>query len=242
MATFHERIQKEIQRRDAALAHLQLSGSAAAANVTGSIEQARDYVSSELDTTRQFVKDRMQDARQAVHAELDHAKYVVRDQIEHAAAVARNQVGETEAAIRRQVEHAADVARNQVGQTEAAIKRQIESADDALHRGYENLKTDLNPANIVREHPWGATLGAVAAGAAAAPMVKRYFQAPSASREEAVARHVAVEEEKPAAPGWMHYVELALKHLPTILAAYSAHVAARNSEDAAATSASNYVG
>lgn len=100
-----------------------------------------------------------------------------------AASAARAELDRTANAIdvfvSREIEHTRDVVETQIDHAQDAYRRELEHIRTTIDTTLNGLGRGLNPANLVRAHPWGMTLGALVAGALLAPLIKKLFFVPA---------------------------------------------------------------
>lgn len=100
-----------------------------------------------------------------------------------ATAAARAELDRTANAIdvfvSREIEHTRDVVETQIDRAQDAYSRELEHTRTTIDTTLNGIGSGLNPANIVRAHPWGMTLGALVAGALLAPLIRKQFLAPA---------------------------------------------------------------
>ena len=168
MASYNQRLQRELERRNHALTNMARCGSNSAAIVTDKITQTQ----------------------MAIRAEFEHFN----------------------AGIRGQIQATGNVVRRNIDQTGETVSRQI-----------DGLKTSLNPAKIIHEHPWGAALAAALAGAVVVPLLKSQFNHPR--NERVVAKSflngTAAESEAPRGSRWTPVVDVLLESLPALIVAFT---------------------
>ena len=163
MASYNERLRKEIARRDAALANLKHSGNA-----------TTTFLGDKLDETKTFITTKIHETGNVASREIKHARVAVSSQI-------------------------------------------------------EEWKTTLSPANIVRANPWKSTLGAVAAGVVAAPLLKSLYQPTARKIENSKASNrIGSNGNGRSSPGasaqrsrWKPVTDAILANLPVLIAAFS---------------------
>ena len=100
-----------------------------------------------------------------------------------ATAVARAELDRNAEAIgafvSREIEHARDVVATQIDRAKDAYGRELEHTQTTIDTALDGLGRGLNPANIVRAHPWGTTLGVLVAAALLAPLLKKLCFCPA---------------------------------------------------------------
>ena len=100
---------------------------------------------------------------------------------------------------------------NGIKQTAKRMQGSVEVAKKAVHTKIAEWTARVSPANLIREHPWGSTLGATLAGVLLAPLLRSHFHPPPPTAASA-----RVLEKEPAPSMWQPVTQFLMSHLPAI--------------------------
>lgn len=103
MASYHQRLQNEIARRDRALSKVRLGASTGAAIAVERLKQTQRSVRAEIYSGKAFIREQLHLAENLVHREIDHAGETVERQIDLIQDVCSTQLTRGSAAVMNQL-------------------------------------------------------------------------------------------------------------------------------------------
>ncbi len=111
MAGYHQKLQREIARRDKALGNVRLGASTGAAIAVDRLEQVQRTVRAEIFGGKAFIREQIYVTKDLVHREIDHA-------------------GDT---VERQIDYMQDACNTQVIRGSEAVSNQLDRLKDSLN-------------------------------------------------------------------------------------------------------------
>ncbi|HEY3319266.1 MAG TPA: hypothetical protein VGP72_02175 [Planctomycetota bacterium] len=107
-----------------------------------------------------------------MHASVGAAIAVSQAKLDHTA-------NDISAFVSQKIEHTRDAVGAQIDHAQEAYSRELEQTKTTIGAAINRVESGLNPANIVRAHPWGTTLGALVGAALLAPLFKMLVVPPA---------------------------------------------------------------
>lgn len=113
----------------------------------------------------------------------DIALAKLQDNGEASVAIVSEKAGDITSLVNSTVQRTGDVASREIEHAKEAVSSQIDHAGNMVSDKFDHAQTlvkdqinslenTLNPANIIRAHPWMTTIGAVVIGAAIVPLIR----------------------------------------------------------------------
>jgi hypothetical protein len=137
--------------------------------------------------------------------------------------IVAGQVEHVVTSARAELESVSDFVSAKINATGNLVSDKIDDAGDAVGRQIEMVKTTLDPAPIIRKHPWATTLGAVLGGILVVPLLKSLLRRPRVERVIATSISsdaAAPQREAPRDSNWKPVTDALLANLPLLISAF----------------------